>query len=461
MNRLDNATSKNKMGQWINETVLPELLGIDPKGLSGKNFWYAADDVFSEKELKERRQGHEASDESLLTNLDDVFTNIEMEIFSRIDKLMELSAGLFCYDTTNFYTYIQQPKRSTLAQTCHSKESKHHLNHVGLLMAVEKNHKIPVLSQVYQANRHDSRIFSRILPDLIASLRKLCGADSDLVIVLDKGNNSKENFIAMHGAVSWVAALVPFHHKDLINLDLSRYHGSWNDLRYYRTTRAVMGIQCAVVLTYNPATARKQSHSLHRGVDKLKNELWARWDSYKKQPDQITPGIRNMVKQSDYGSCLNISAQNGELRIEENTDEIQERKRRFGKSLIFSDMINAETGYLIDTYHQRNAIESDFQLLKDQRIIRFQPIRHWTDTKIRAYAFCCVVSMTLMRVMQWKAQRFGYCMSPHLLKDELSDIKEVAPAYSPSDVRKKITRRSAVQSKLWEVFKLGDVEKHL
>jgi transposase len=297
--------------------------------------------------------------------------------------------------------------------------------------------------------------------DLVASLKKLCGVDADIVIVLDKGNNSKENFAAMNGIISWVGALVPSHHKDLVNLDLLQYHGSWKDLRYYRCTKTVMGMECAVVLTYNYATAQKQTHSLHRGIDKLKTEICARWVSYKKRPEHLTPGILNIVKQSDYASCLNISVRDGELQIQENDAEIEVRKKRFGKGLIFSDMIGAETGYLIDTYHHKDAIESDFQLLKDSTIIRFRPLRHWTDSKIRAYAFCCVVSMTLMRVMQWKAQRIGYCMSPHVLKEELSDIQEAVLVYGPLDVRRKVTDRSAVQSKLWEVFKLGDVEQHL
>jgi len=461
LNRLDQATSKNRMSEWLAGTILPELLGIDPKNLSGKNFWYAADAIFSEKELKKRRQSSQTADYPLLTPLEDTFTAMEMELFARIDELMGLSPSLICYDTTNFYTYIQPHKRSALASTCHSKDSKNHLNHVGLLMAVERKHRIPLLSQIYQANRHDSRVFSHILADLVASLRKLCGVESDLVIVLDKGNNSKENFTAMHGLVSWVGALVPSHHKDLIDLDLSRYHGFWKDLRYHRSIKTIMDMKCTVILTYNSVTARKQNHSLGRGIDKLKEGIRARWRSYKKQPTHLTKGILRMVKKSDYGSCLNLSVRAGELRIDENPQEIEARKKRFGKSLIFSDMLGAETGYLIDTYNHKNAIESDFQLLKDQAIIRFRPIRHWTDSKIRAYAFCCVVSMTLMRVMQWKASNAGYAMSPHLLKEELSDIREVAMVYSTSDVRTKITDRSGVQNKLWEAFKLSDLEKLL
>ena len=93
-------------------------------------------------------------------------------------------------------------------------------------------------------------------------------------------------------------------------------------------------------------------------------------------------------------------------------------------------MIGAESGYLIDAYTGKNIIEDDFRLLKDVTLIRFRPVRHWTDTKIRAYAFCCVLAMTLIRVMQWWVEQAEYKMSPTLLKDELTDLQEVVMVYS-------------------------------
>ena len=461
INRLDQATSKNKMRQWLSKTILPDVLGLNPRKFTGKNFWYAADDILPQKQFVQSRNSTYESPHLFLALREDIFTKIEMELFSMIDDMIGLSPGVVCYDTTNFYTYFQEPKRSELANTCHSKDSKHHLKHIGLLMAVEKNSGIPLLSQVYEANRHDSRIFSCILADLILALKKMCGSRSDVVIVLDKGNNSKENFKAMHGMISWVGALVPSHHKELIERDLSRYHGSWNDLRYYRTQKNIMGIQCAVVMTFNSATARKQEHSLQRGIEKLKKEVLARWNSYKKQPKGLTRGIMRIHEKSDYGACLGISVSNGHIHLEENYEEIQSRRMRFGKNLIFSDMVAAETGDLIDTYTQRTIIESDFQLLKDETIIRFRPIRHWTDTKIRAHAFCCVLALTLMRVMQWKAHMAGYTMSPQFLKDELSDIREVIMVYNQAEAHRKITERSTVQEKLWHLFRLNEIEQVL
>jgi len=158
INRLDSATSKEKMGGWLKKTILPELLNIEAQNFTGKKFWYATDDVISEKALQEKREA--TNKEDPFESIDDtIFTNIETELFSRIDQLIGLSPNVICYDATNFFTYIEEPKKSKIANPCHSKDSKNHLNHVGLLMAVEKSFGIPLISRVYRPNCHDSRLF--------------------------------------------------------------------------------------------------------------------------------------------------------------------------------------------------------------------------------------------------------------------------------------------------------------
>ncbi len=145
-------------------------------------------------------------------------------------------------------------------------------------------------------------------------------------------------------------------------------------------------------------------------------------------------------------------------RIEE---AIIKKSKYFGKHLIFSNMRKAETGYLIDSYTGKNIIEDDFHLLQDTTLIRFRPIRHWTNTQMRAYAFCCVLSMTLMRVMQWMVEQGGYKMSPNLLTEELSDLQEIVMVYSSKQAERRISQRSTVQNKLWDVFELGEIEMQL
>ena len=52
-------------------------------------------------------------------------------------------------------------------------------------------------------------------------------------------------------------------------------------------------------------------------------------------------------------------------------------------------------------------------------------------------------------------------MGPALLKEELSDIHEVIMIYSRSNATRKITDRSAVQDRLWETFKLHEIERQV
>ena len=63
--------------------------------------------------------------------------------------------------------------------------------------------------------------------------------------------------------------------------------------------------------------------------------------------------------------------------------------------------------------------------------------------------------------MQWMTEQEGYTMSTNVLKEKLTDIQEVIMVYNSGDAERKITERSTVQKKLWEIFKLGKIEKQL
>jgi len=59
---------------------------------------------------------------------EDVFSKIESDLFTGINHMMGCPHEPYCYDTTNFYTYIEEPKALELGTPCHSKASKHHLD---------------------------------------------------------------------------------------------------------------------------------------------------------------------------------------------------------------------------------------------------------------------------------------------------------------------------------------------
>jgi len=461
INRLEHATSKARMGAWAEGTILPSLLGFNPQRLNSQTFWYVTDDVISERELREERKDNPELADALFVGLDDeVFRKIEESVVGHLQRQYHLRGDILLYDTTNFFTYIEEPVRSKLARTGHNKDCHHHLRQVGLGLCVDKEWGIPLFHRLYRGNSQDAKTFAGVVGDLLEALRAGFTQIEQLVLVLDKGNNSEDNFAALQGQVQWVGSLTPSHYEDLMKRSLDDYEGQWGECRYHRCRRTVMGIDCALVLTYNDKLKRKQEHSLENALDKLEKQIRDKWNEYKRRPKRMPPGITSLVNESHYKKCIALSRKRGELIIRR-TDEVDKRRQHFGKNLLFSANPQAESGWIIEQYRAKDRVEDDFKLLKDPELIRWRPCRHWTDTKIRAFGFCCIMALVLIRVMELKAAKAGLRMSPRVLKEELADLQEITLVYDANFADIQITARSSIQQRLWDLFGLSTVENAL
>jgi hypothetical protein len=251
INRLEAATSKEKMGRWAVATVLPTVLRFDPHQLDSNSFWYATDEFISEHELRERRKKHPTVEEALFVGLEDqLFKQIEEKLATTLQQQFGLSWDIILYDTTNFFTYFEEPLRSQLARTGHNKASQHHLKQVGLAVCVEKEWGIPLFHRVYRGNSHDSATFPQVIKELMDQIKATLGEIKNLVLVLDKGNNSADNFALLKDKIQWVGSLVPSHYPQLLELSLASYTGHFKEWTYYTCQRQVMNIDCKLVLTY-------------------------------------------------------------------------------------------------------------------------------------------------------------------------------------------------------------------
>ncbi len=465
INRLQAATSKQQMGKWAKGTILPELLDFDPAQFNSKTFWYVTDDVISEKELRERREANPEIEDELFVGLDDeVFVRIENSLMERLKQDFGLFAHTLLYDTTNFFTYIEAPTHAKLAHTGHNKDAHHHLRQVGLALCVDKEWGIPLFYRLYRGNAQDAKTFSGVVTELVAAIREGFEHVDELVLVLDKGNNSEANFEALHGKLQWIGSLVPTHHQDLLELPLECYEGAWMDCRYHRLVRTVMGIECTLVLTYSDKLARKQQHSLEKGIEKLKTQIRQKWADYKKTPASVPAGVVSLKKQSRYGNYIDIACEQGQpvfFQSEQTKAAVAELQKRFGKNLLFANGAHAQAPIIIEQYRGKDRIEDGFKLLKNPELIRWRPCRHWTDTKIRAFAFCCIMAMIIIRVMERMTAMDGLYMSPGLIKEELDDLKEVIMLYDDKHADRQITHRSTVQQRLWELFELSAIDEKL
>ncbi len=460
INRLDCATSKEQMGKWASKTILPELLEFNADILNSKTFWYVTDDVISEKEVNKKRLKDPGLNDDLFAGITaTVFENIENEIWPQLAGLLGGSIEGLIYDTTNFFTYIKEPASSMLAKSGHNKDSRHSLKQIGLALLVEKVWGMPIFHRLYKGNSHDSKTFSGIITELLKRIKAAITDIEDLVLVIDKGNNSEDNFNKLKGQINWVGSLTTSHYPQLIKKNLSEYSGRYGKYKYYRTDMEIMGMKCAVVVTYNEDLHKKQQYTLQAGIGKLKKKLQEKFDSYKMLPQKLTKGITSLKEADRYGTYVDVAVEDKKLVFTPLRDKMEAKEKFLGKNIIFSDKTDAESGWIIAQYKQKEKVEDDFKVLKSPDIIRFRPVRHWTDTKIYAYGFCCIMALILIKVMQIQADRIGLKMSPAVLKEELKDMKEIIMIYGKDRAEKQISQRSSIQQKLWELFDLMQVEK--
>jgi transposase len=462
INRLQHATSKEKMGQWAATTVLPELLDFDPKKLTGKSFWYATDNVISQRELKEKRQSAKQTIHDVFTNINDqTFKTIEQQLVKNILELYQLSPQITIYDTTNFFNYFSKENESLLAQTGHSKEGKHSNRLIGLALSVEKKYGIPLFHQIYRGNSHDSNTFYEVISELISVIKDKLKLSENLTLIIDKGNNSHKNFNQLKNQIQWIGSFSIHHHKDLADIELEDYQGIYKDLKYYQTTKQIYQIPLKLVLTFKEKLYRKQEHTFNNNIEKFKAQVYKKWHEYKKTPTIVPAAIKTMLEKSKHKDYLKIKYRQAKLIFELDEAKIQEKKKYWGKHIIFSSNLEKSYEEIIKSYNSKDKIEKSFQLIKSPDLIRWMPMRHWTDSKIRAFAFSCVMSLLLIRVMELKLDRENFKMSPNVIKAELTDIQQTTLIYDEKTVVKKITSKSTVQKKLCEIFNLNEYEKVL
>ena len=363
------------------------------------------------------------------------------------------------YDTTNFHTYLEPATGSLLAKNGHNKASKHHLRQVGLALATDQATGLPIHHRVYAGNRQDAHVFAGVVKELLQSIVGAYKEVNEVVLLLDKGNNSKTNFDALFGTIHWVGSLVPSQHRDLLAVPVDHYLESMGEIKLMRTTQKVMGRNCALVMTYDPKLARKQEHSLTSSIDKLLIQLQRKLDSYVNPTKEMNSGIRRILEDSHYKKFVRVIESIEGLSFEINEEAMAEKRLRMGKNLIFTSRIDAESGWIVKQYKERGRIENGFKTLNCPELISIRPIRHWTDSKIRAYIFCCIMSFLLLSWMQYQAVQAKLVKSPLVLKERLSDLKQILCIYSDGQARWLISECSPIQQKLYRLFQLEEVEK--
>ncbi len=458
INRAIDPKSKVKIGPWYQRTILQRIYKHPASAFSSQRFWDAMEAIDVHR-----------------------IPRIEQEIVERVVATFELRPDYLLYDTTNFFTFIDTfNHRCGLAQRGKSKAKRHDLRQIGLALLVTNECHIPVIHHVYEGNLHDSTVFKALTGRLARTLRALRSSPEEVTLIFDKGNISRDNLDRVHmERISFVAALTSAHHKDLLTVPLSDYRTTSARLagvKSLRTSKAIFGRECTVVVKFSERFYTKQLANFSAGITKcttrllsLSKELLA-WQEGKKKRGRrptsasVSKRVQEILKAQHMKEVFEVSiAQEGgvpSLNFATYPEKIWEiTEGYFGKTVLATDREDWSDEEIIRAYHGQHEIEQAFREMKEPPFLRWQPMGHWTDQKIKVHAFYCVLALLLVGLNRYQLQKEGLLLSPHEMLDQLSNIEEVAILYpKQKGIHPKphitLSRMNTLQKKMMHILSL-------
>lgn len=423
LNRAIAATSKSKAKEWVETTALHLHMAYDKAKLDSQNFW----DHFDK--LSE----------------DDV-DKIGDAIAKRAVEIEKLPLDCIVYDTTNYYNYWDVLNPSELAKMTKSKAGKNQLRHIGLAVAVDRDHGMPLFHRLYPANDHDSKVFRNLIDELFTQIKATTSDKKGVTLVFDKGNNSEEVIQKLdESRHHFVGSRSPFHHKDLCRIPLERYKDvelpGDDTFPIYEARLELYGQERRLLVIFNEATYRRQLARMERHLEQAKKELSffkkrAKGADGRSTLESIERAGREITDRYHVTGLLELEVEEADegykVSARKNFPAIEDAKTRFGKQILFSNRETITAGELAAIYRDRAIVEDAFRITKSDAWIKMDPAFHWTDSKIRVHALTCVLALMLVRIAHKRARAKGFVHGAPRMMELLTGVKTALVFYPKS-----------------------------
>ena len=437
---------KTRLAKWYRGTILPRLLPIPARHLSSQRFW----DHFDYLDA-------------------DTLRRIEEALSLRLVQRYHLDLKALFYDATNFDTYIDSRTAARLPQRGHAKSHRADLRVVGLALMVSADFHIPLFWQVHPGNQPDSVTFAKVLPTLARRHRRLlAGMDQHITLVFDKGNNSAANLKAL-GKTPYhlIGSLVPSQHEDLLAVPLSRFRRlpeRFGKTWVHRTTKEVYGRIWTVVVTRSAGLLAGQVRGIRQHLRKrlgrlaeLQRKLAASYEAGYRGKPYTRAALEKHLGELTRGQYLStilratVEEHGGRLSLAYSVDRPAFqglRQRVLGKRLLFTDNADWTDEEIVSGYRGQHHVERAFRDLKDPTLVQFRPMFHWTDSKIRVHALCCVLALTLLGLLHRRVVQSGIEISRSGLLEELKQVRAVTNLFESGGAGRRGRGRPRAQTVL-------------
>jgi transposase len=427
INRAVRPVSKLRLADWYRTTALPRLIPATARQLSSQSFWNHLDF------LEEHHIGA-----------------VERELSQRLIDQFQLALRTLAYDGTNFFTFIDTRTPAELPQRGHNKQKRTDLRQVSLGMLVSTDFHVPLFHKVYAGNVNDGTIFATITEELRVRYQELARDCEHITLIFDKGNNGDEAFATLDETdFHFIGSLVPSYHPDLWDVPKSRYQPltgeRLKDVRAYRTKKVIYGQERTIVVTHNDNLLHGQLQGLTSALDKARDRLREIQTKLRRRREGRirggkAPTAASILKQAQDAlagqhvkTVLEVKVGDGQiptLSFQTNQAALSRLvEKQLGKTILFTDNDDWTNEEIVLGYRSQHHIEDAFRQMKHPHYLSWQPMYHWTDSKIRAHAFICVLALTLSSLLQRTLHQKGLDLSLPRMLESLGAIRETLVIY--------------------------------
>ena len=422
--RVERPVSREGMARWFPESSLP-LLAPWTEAPSGRVLRAALRDLYGTD--LETPTGPILTRARVRAIQEDVFRTL---------RAQGLEPHLLLFDGTNEFVHHRAGRWTKKGK---SKARRYDKNLIGLGLVTMGS--IPVLSEVFPGNRNDMETFPEVFEALLTRLERLEVASEKLLLVVDRGVNSVDNFDDILGAMHVVASLKRNESRELFEVPLDEFRTVGHDTEGrpvlgYSSRKEAFEREWRVLVTYRRAEAVHGAAQWEKAKAKVlpKVALWRKGRPNTKQKVAMTKLVDLIPREYrgifDYGveELFVRDAKGREVRryLPRCTVSLEAEaalRASFGKAAIITDLSTTDLSdeELLKSSVARVEIEEEFKWLKDRLVISIKPVWVWNDAAIPGHVFLCVMGLMLLRYLQWEVRDLE--LSVKALTERLGKIR--------------------------------------
>lgn len=451
------------VGEWLLLLILGRCHGPYSKQATGEKWFKQSFLQFVSK------SPHKLNSKNFLNQmayLDE--STVEKINFAIGQKLVSIGLNVtqLVWDTTNFSTNIEDWSENELLRTGFAKDKRYDKNLVGVGIAINSDN-IPLYHKTYPGNEQDAALFGRIIDAMLEKLRQLKLDVADVVLTIDCGCNSEKNIAKVLERIHVIGSLKRTQVSDLMDMPISEFEFVYrnkrkHEIKAYRTEKNLFGKRFTIIITYNPATEKKQKLTYETNKEKILTALKALAEKFRRKEGKgrkmTSKGLRNAIqdiipKQLRSVFWYTIDEKRRKLEYGINKKKEEELRLSFGKKPLFTDLSEWNTKKIVKTYHRKSMVEDDFKWLKGKLLVPIPPFFVRKEDMVRAHIFLCILGMLFIRYLKRKLNKLS--VSAVKMMEELGSLRvALIMDMRTNEVALKVESMSPVQAHIFSELKL-------